>query len=306
VKGDSITVAAAWTAAQNDPTKLASCVTLSADEVKSLQAGGVLVRDGKGLVDKDKQVQGTDYTPTATGLYIFDRNDNTNDSERYVGYYCVKDTDGKLNYYKLDKIEVTKDADTGALKAIDASKVTLVTTKTVKGTVGTTDNFKYDYTNVNGTDSDSGKYIKVTYTAGTDATTDDVVIKINLASDWATYWTLDQTTNTFYYNNRIAAGDTSKLLIDSLKLDESVTKDAYIDFQYDLTINSDSVQVVTEEDGEQTATSVPNDWYVPTLTYESGEGADTNKIASIAWTKKTQASETTNNNEEASTEAESD
>jgi hypothetical protein len=137
-----------------------------------------------------------------------------------------------------------------------------------------------------------GGYIKVTYTAGTDATTDDVVIKINLASDWATYWTLDQATNTFYYNNRIAAGDTSKLLIDSLELDESVTKDAYVAFQYDLTINTDSVQVVTNEKGVQTVDSIPtsgdNAWWYATATLDE----DGKTIKSVAWTKDAPKKET--------------
>jgi alternate signal-mediated exported protein len=142
----------------------------------------------------------------------------------------------------------------------DANKTTLqsyvVTTKAG-------DRYTYDYTYVEDT---SNPRIIVSYEAAyylssdTNKTTvqyrEPVIININLDTNWKTNWTLDRTTNTFYYNYKLKAGTTSEKLVDSLELDSNVTNDAYINFDYSLNVIAESVQVVTESDGTESAKAV--------------------------------------------------
>jgi predicted ribosomally synthesized peptide with SipW-like signal peptide len=52
----------------------------------------------------------------------------------------------------------------------------------------------------------------------------------------------------FYYTSLLPSGQTSKLLIKSVKLSEAVTQDMFRDIQFDLNVNAESAQAVYEGD----------------------------------------------------------
>lgn len=98
----------------------------------------------------------------------------------------------------------------------------------------------------------------------------DITIYINLSDDVVTTgntaadkWQLipivagnaasDETAH-FYYTGILEGGESSAKLIDSVYLADSVTQDAYKNFDFDLNINLDSVQVVYEDDQKTLST----------------------------------------------------
>ncbi len=108
---------------------------------------------------------------------------------------------------------------------------------------------------------------------------DDVVVEITLAnidSTAAEAWTSIGNSNTtspytiktglapnidaskikFYYNNDVEAGDTSKKLVDKVKLFDGVTNNAYLAFDFDLNVHLDSVQVTFDENGKEQDTAI--------------------------------------------------
>lgn len=239
-------------------TDFSDAVKLDDVEVASLQAGGRLVWEA-GAKPKTETV-GTGYKPSATGLYVFERDlDIATDTRtyEYVGYYY----DG-TNYYALNTIKGDKTEGFSAYLKTTSSKST--------GLLMT-----FNYANVDDTEK---PHIVAKYNAGTDDTKDDIIVNINLVSNWNTYWTFDKTENVFYYNDTVKAGDASKRLIESLELDDSVSNEAYYSFDYNLKITADSVQVVTGENGKQTADAV-NWTLIPSLNYDT----DDKTISSVTW-----------------------
>ncbi len=197
-------------------------VAISDDARTSLQAGGELVYKAGSTISDDDKAAGTEFKPTADGLYIFRRNvtQGEPDTYEYAGYYRLGE-----KYYA---VEPTSDSAANYPKKKTDSNLEPV----------------FDYTEVTGTNP----RVKATYDAGTaDDTTDDIVIYINLdMTDW-TY--ID---GVFYYNKILASGDASSNLVTSVVLSEDVQADAYVDFDYYLTVTSDSVQV-TSDDAKTTA-----------------------------------------------------
>lgn len=243
------------------------------DEVKAIQAGGRLVyKETEGNASQlwvngeSESLVGTDYTPDTTGLYVFER--SLGSAVEYTGYYYNADT---AKYYALASVTAVKDRD----DAITGFEATLRAKKQVEA--ADTD-LAYDFTNI---EDAADPRIVVTYNNGTvDDASDDVIINIRLAAGWTDDWTWDADEKAFYYNHTLKAGAATAKLIDALELDEAVTNDAYISFEYDLTITADSVQVTTDAAGTQTAEAVS--WALtPTLTYD----ADGVTIASIAWAR---------------------
>lgn len=239
------------------------------DEVKAVQAGGRLAysvtADGETLYDESKSSVGTDYAPENTGLYIFERSLG-DDASEYTGYYY--DADGE-KYYALASVTVVTD-DNDAITGFTAA---LRTTETAS--VSDSD-LIYDFTNIQDT---ADPLIVVTYKNGTDTdTTDDVIINIHLAANWADEWTWNKNEKAFYYNDTLKAGEATEKLIDSLELDENVTEAAYVNLEYDLTITTESVQVTTDANGDQTADAV--EWTLePSLTLSEG------KITAVSWSE---------------------
>lgn len=202
-------------------------VELKAAAVKSLQAGGELVyKAGEDITTADKEA-GTEFEPTTDGLYIFRRNvtQGEPDTYEYAGYYRLGE-----KYYA---VEPTSDSAANYPQKKTDSNLEPV----------------FDYTEVTATNP----RVKATYDAGTpDDATDDIVIYINLdMTDW-TY--ID---GVFYYNKILASGAQSGNLVTSVVLSEDVQADAYVDFDYYLTVTSDSVQVTT---GDAKTTAVNAEW----------------------------------------------
>ena len=59
----------------------------------------------------------------------------------------------------------------------------------------------------------------------------------------------------FYYTGMLEGGETSSKLIDGIYLDKRVTQDMYKNFDFDLNVDLDSVQVTQDENGRYVATS---------------------------------------------------
>lgn len=139
---------------------------------------------------------------------------------------------------------------------------------------------------------------------------DDIAVEINLSNVGtdAEAWTpIGATTGTytlngttipngatnlkFYYNNDVEAGDSTKKLVDKVKLYEGVTNKAYLAFDFDLNVHLDSVQVTFDENGKELDTAIspsPNGGAV----WNDGNGGatgtrntdDTKEITKITWT----------------------
>lgn len=199
-------------------------VTLSADEVKSLQAGGRLAcKAGTTVAEADKRT-GTGFVPTASeaGLYIFERVTAYNDDGSvktltYSGYYF----DGTDKYYSL--AEINHESDTFS------AKVQTKKTETVTPTLS------YDEAN---------SKLVATYGNG------DAKITINIALDTAN-WTNNNKTE-FYYNKILPAGAETGDLVKSVQIDKTVKNAAYITMDYSLKVTADSVQV-TQDAAKTTA-----------------------------------------------------
>lgn len=200
-------------------------VTLSADEVKSLQAGGRLAcKAGTTVAEADKRT-GTGFVPTAgeAGLYIFERvteynADGSVKTLTYSGYYF----DGTDKYYSL--AEINHESDTFS--------ATVQTKKTEK----VTPTLSYDEANS-----------KLVATHGDG----DAKITINIALDTAN-WTNNNNTTEFYYKHILAAGAETGDLVKYVQIDSSVKNKAYINMDYSLKVTADSIQV-TQDAAKTTA-----------------------------------------------------
>lgn len=230
-----------------DSANTANYVELSDKEVTSLQAGGILVCQAGTTVDS--LTVGTDYTPATAGLYLFSRTDS-----KTAGYYF----DG-TKYYALQQITKTD----------STYSATMQTKKVVKA-----QDLTFDYANVNAADP----YIIATY-AGSNAqsTDDDIVINIYLDKNYADSWERDTTGSdaVFYYKSILAAGAQAENLVDHLVLDSNVNNEAYITFDYNLTVGLDSVQV-SPDDAKTTA--VNTEWSADASAAVSG--------TTVTWTLK--------------------
>lgn len=201
-------------------------VTLSPNEVTSLQAGGRLAYKNGEEITKDDKDKGTNFKPTAgkAGLYIFERvteyNADGSVKITYSGYYF----DGNDKYYSLANITPPENDDATFSAEVQTKK-----------TVKVTPTLAYDKTNS-----------KLVATHGDG----DAKITINIALDTAN-WTNNNKTE-FYYNHIIAAGAETGDLVKSVEIDKTVKNAAYITMDYSLKVTADSVQV-TQDTAKTTA-----------------------------------------------------
>lgn len=241
-----------------------SYLTLSTDtdanEVKALCAGGRLVCSaGTAVTDESEQIKyGTDFTPITQGLYVFER-DVENGKTAYAGYYYADNT-----YYAVTDI---KKEENGAF----TYKMLVKSEQSLDDSA-----IKIDYT-----DLEQGNVITAVYQK--DDADNMIKINITLAEGWKDNWTL--LNNVFYYNNTIKAGTTSAQLVDKLELDDNVKNSAYYKFDYNLKVTADSVQVVNDESGKQTAEAVTDAW-TDAAAAPQYTGNDTNIISSVTWAAK--------------------
>lgn len=239
--GNSLTLTILGDAENFSKTNTENYISVVDAERIALQAGGKLVCEAGSSTDKD--VASDTYTPSETGLYIFQRTLTNDNGNEYVGYYYYKaDESSNGVYYALD--EITAPTDDGS-----SWSATIKTTKSV-------DNPDISLKYVDANESENiPAYIEATYVGEGENNTspdDDIVIKINLAENWDDYWEYDSTnkdTLQFYYKKLLPAGETSENnLIASVELDSSVQAEAYYSFDYNLIIGLDSVQVTNDAD----------------------------------------------------------
>jgi predicted ribosomally synthesized peptide with SipW-like signal peptide len=242
----------------------ANYIVLSTDERISLQAGGNLIKAPDEVTTG--AIDSANFTPTVTGLYIFQREElksNASTTVSYAGYYFVNGTDGGSGvYYKV--VPTTK-----------GDSATYPKTSTVSGATPT-----LDYTHA--TTTEDSPYITATYKGaktGESETADDIVININLDKTELAKWTFNSTDDekAFYYNYVLKAGATTGNLITSVTLDKDVESDAYISFDYYLTVDLDSAQV-TSGTGTEIATAVNEQGWGLSVT---AIGEETNTKATI-------------------------
>ncbi|MDY4414634.1 MAG: hypothetical protein SPE43_09770, partial [Ruminococcus sp.] len=94
----------------------------------------------------------------------------------------------------------------------------------------------------------------------------------------------------FYYNNDVEAGDSTAKLVDTVKLYEGVTNNAYLAFDFDLNVHLDSVQVTFDENGNEQDTAIKAATGGGGAVWSGSEGGATGvaaipdkEITSITW-----------------------
>ena len=239
--------------------------------------GNSFTPDGEGLyifrrtVSKDNSAT-ADSTETYTysGFYF----DGTN-------YFKISLDDTVLNaltdpgYNGVLTKALTKSTDTVdatgettevyAVKADKEADVKGAAKYIVEDTVVATPTLTYEDAVTAGDDQHPARLV-ATYggkvTTGTDAKKDDIVIYINLknvdntgaaADKWqmlpATLTDAEQAV--FYYTNDLEEGHTSSQLVDSVVMSKDTTNEAYKQFDFDLDVVLNSVQVVNASDGTE-------------------------------------------------------
>jgi len=252
------------------------------------------------------------YKAAAAGLYIFRRSADItgtgtgatdNESPTYSGYYFQ---DNK--FYALETL-TTNGVKTVNLKSSDGTQTNVVTTDD-KGIVNGV-NVKYlvkekgitqddaavnitqtlgtlTYTEATGTTSfaadANGNTLQVKFTKGDK----DVIVYIELDSDWRTNWTyVDGNTSAtndygyFYYNKPLAAGETSAKLVDDVILDSTMTSENFLDLTYDLNVLLDSIQITKDEYNNEVATQA--DGWASAEAHNNTNGKTPTTIETITW-----------------------
>lgn len=278
-------------------------------------------------------IDASTFTPKSEGLYIFRRNVtlnngvNTTVTYEYSGYYFVpanasgnlglsgddqrdvylalyNNKEGKSNYVlPADAVTATTTTPDGEVTSVTPATIKF---DTAKETVVSNGQLTWTYTAATTNETVTPAHFTVTYDAGTTsgdaATKDDISIDINLANigTEAQNWTLigSGSKTTFYYNDDVEAGDTSTKLVDSVKLSDNTTQEAFLAFDFDLNVFLESVQVTMDENGKELTTSV-NSWAAteegtpagkvntgaqPSEGNNAATYTDTNEISVVGWT----------------------
>ena len=265
-------------------TNVSSYVALStgtnANEVTSLQAGAILAyttstnASDKGAVGT-LYTDGTGFTPTGSGFYVFARSvtaATSGNTWEYVGYYY----DGSSDYYAItiDTSSSTINND-GTISGTAPSCTIDKTTTSVINTSGGTNNIVFTYDSTNS---------KIVATYDPDISTnsgDEIIFYINLDTDYADDWTVDSNNMTFYYKKILASGATSENLIASVELADSVSESSYVSLNFDLDITLDSIQVSGDTNNLAEAVNADNTWW---YAYGDGNGANvTTATNSLTW-----------------------
>lgn len=223
-------------------TDFSKFVELNAAEVTALQAGGALVWEA-GSAPDDENV-GTGYTPQSTGLYVFRRVIDSTQGEdgaitytyEYAGYYY----DSTIQkYYAIQDI-VKNESDSSFTAALQTTETALYGD----------DDVVLDYTHA--VASEEAPYITATYGTGDK----QIIINIKLDKTELAKWTLlpavsgdsNPGPHSFYYNSVLKSGESSGNLVTAVEIDDSVKEEAYLNFDYNLTVTAESVQVVESDD----------------------------------------------------------
>jgi alternate signal-mediated exported protein len=253
-----------------NPDNIADYVSLDLNDplIQALKAGGQLITldEENGTYKQSAtatDLVGTDYVPTKTGIYLFRRNGTIESDvideniDKYVGFYYVASENGIGSYYELSAVK--NDDKTFTIKAKKDVVDDVAAAASEETTATKNDYLTFDYSNVTSDNVIDAKYCTHKGDGDSHADGDDIIIHINLNSDWATYWTFNAKDNEFYYRKVLKAGASSERLIKSMTLDEESVGN-YDRFEYYLTVLSDSRQIIDEIKGEDSVkTIVGND-----------------------------------------------
>lgn len=265
----------------NTSSYVALSTDTNANEVTSLQAGAILAYTTSTESDDTDAVgtlytDGTSFTPTGAGFYVFARSvtaSTSGNTWEYVGYYY----DG-TNYYAItiDASSSTINSDGTISTSGTAPTLTIDKTTTTVINAGSTSgsNIVFAY------DKDNSR-ITATYDPDSNVTGDEIIFYINLDTNYSTNWTVDSTNLTFYYNKILASGSTSGNLISSVELADSVSESSYVSLNFDLNITLDSIQVSSDESNlAETVNADTTWWYAYSDT--SGDNV-TSTTTSLTW-----------------------
>lgn len=209
---------------EGDPVLMADAdfttkgIEISKTEVVALMAGSHMLLRAGTPVDIAVTVDTSDIENTintvlssspADGLYIFSK--TINEDISYTGFYIESGV-----YYAVQVTKKTTgyEAKARQLKTISSPTMTV----------------NYD----NAKTTAEQPYVKATYA--------DLIIYIYLDKAELANWTLID--KTFYYNKTLASGTATGNLITAVALDENVSDEAYVEFDYDLSVCLDSIQTV--------------------------------------------------------------
>jgi len=252
------------------------------------------------------------FTPLSDGLYLFLRNEVLDDdpnsrNPEFSGYYKQTDT-----YYALEsdkennrsEFTVPRSAVTvtyGGNSNNEADDFTVVPTTSLKlysadYTALDADNMKY-YTN------NDGSVVYIVYDADDDDTfdpADDIYVEVNMDTNkWQpigiggdeTFTGIsdikkDAANLTYYYKGVVEPGKTSEKCVDSVKLGELTTGEAFLAMDFDLNVLLESIQITTDDTGKETVPS--EEWAATVGANNTGATASTtdtdDKITNIDWT----------------------
>ncbi len=262
-----------------DDSNVSNYIALTDDEVTSLQAGAILAYTTSSDMSDTGAIgtlytDGTGFSPSASGFFVFARSVEVTSGTsitytwEYVGYYY----DGSSNYYEI---------------SVDASSSTINSNGTITGTgpnlsIDKTTTTLIDASNLVFAYSSSDGVITATYDPdgmNQNADGDEIIININLASSYSTYWDIaaaaDAQSVICYYKYVLESAATSELLIASVELDDSVAESTYISFDFDLNISLDSIQVASDDD------DTTNGGYAATVNATSDTSIWTKKASGV-------------------------
>lgn len=290
---------------------------------KSVAAGTVVGSVGSGagtivLPDKDHTtgnyygaIDASTFQPETTGLYLFKRNiGDTADGEantyEYSGYYFVASSDvtapqviqggGKDVYFALhtdnaankhSDYVVPADAVTENNTAVPTANQVLPIAPTANLKLFTASetlvtNLTWTYSAAS---SDDPAKFNVTNNAGISI---DIALA-NIGTDSEKWTPIFKDNNksketTFYYNNDLEAGDTTRKLVDKVTLSGDTVLGSYLAFDFDLDVFLDSIQVTMDEEENESAVTVKDNWATTGLNNDTQYSHDIQaaKASSIA------------------------
>ena len=278
-------------------------------------------------------IDASTFQPETEGLYLFRRNvketaDGTANTYEYSGYYYVPATtgenpvpeqyfalhtgtgaNGKSDYVLPSGVINDNNAATPSLDQVlpvtiaEGQNVYLYTaTEKVLDTGDDKLIWKYEDAVTEGNNQHPARFV-VSYGTGDK----EIKINVNLANISTTdaeAWTVikdndDNPTQktTFYYNNDVESGDTTRKLVDSVELSKETKNGAYLAFDFDLDVFLESIQVTMDDDGIEQITPATEEWSsasnpavntaITSATTVTHDATNLAEIATINWSKTT-------------------
>lgn len=253
------------------------------------------------------------FYPQTEGVYLFRRNVDLNsganaaDDYEYSGYYYVPATGGKLitdgeHYLALYTDGSTAGGSDRSDYTVPDNAVTPTSVLPSKEVVSVAPTANMKFYNAKETvvensgltwsvdNTTAPTKLIAAYGTGAEAISIDIALA-NLGTSGETWKYVPSSgagkMATFYYNNDVEEGDTTTKLVDSVKLADSTTQQAYLAFDFDLNVFLESVQVTKDENGQEKTTPVESGGQFAGTTGNASPAYATPQtaaeIADIAW-----------------------